>query len=335
MLPFLYPNYFFFAFLPEPIKANKAASQIAEDAALASREIALSMDKLWEDVLNGGLYTSITQLGLFFAVGTLLIFMVQWAKALIDGEDSRAMSELIWPLIVVVLLANEGALLRSGTYGMREVINVVNQRILTSTSGTIALQEAYEKARTNEDTKTLVQDILSQCQQKADLQQREQCIQDEVQKVKGLPQEPSNSWESFLQGLEQTAQFLNTNPFEVAVRGLLTAFSIAFQWIVEICLLLTALLGPLAVGGSLLPVGQKAIFAWATGFYSVGMMKLSFNIIVGLVSTMVLNADANDPLIFAFAVGLLAPILSVAIAAGGGLAVFNSFSSIAKAGLGI
>jgi hypothetical protein len=63
-------------------------------------------------------------------------------------------------------------------------------------------------------------------------------------------------------------------------------------------MLLTALLGPLAVGGSLLPVGQKAIFAWLTGFFSVGMIKLCFNIISGLVATMVLNADNNDPMIF-------------------------------------
>ncbi len=56
-------------------------------------------------------------------------------------------------------------------------------------------------------------------------------------------------------------------------RGWLFALAIAFQWIIEVCMLLTALLGPLAVGGSLLPVGQKAIFAWLTGFFSVGMIK--------------------------------------------------------------
>ncbi|WP_373695828.1 hypothetical protein [Brunnivagina elsteri] len=108
---------------------------------------------------------------------------------------------------------------------------------------------------------------------------------------------------------------------------------IAFQWIIEVCMLLTALLGPLAVGGSLLPVGSKAIFAWLTGFFSVGMIKLCFNIISGLISTMVLNSDNNDPMIFAFAIGILAPILSVVLAAGGGMAVFRSFSSIASFGV--
>jgi hypothetical protein len=94
------------------------------------------------------------------------------------------------------------------------------------------------------------------------------------------------------------------------------AFGIAFQWVVEVSLLLTALLAPLAVGGSLLPIGQKAIFAWLTGFFSVGIVKLSFNIIVGLIATVVLNAGDSDPMVFAFATSILAPILSLALAAG-------------------
>ncbi|MEQ8385670.1 MAG: hypothetical protein RH949_25265 [Coleofasciculus sp. A1-SPW-01] len=99
-------------------------------------------------------------------------------------------------------------------------------------------------------------------------------------------------------------------------------------------MLLTGLLGPLAVGGSLLPVGNKAIFAWLTGFFSVGMVKLSFNIINGLVAVMVLNAGDSDPMIFAFATGLISPLLSLALAAGGGMAVFNSLSTLATFGLG-
>ncbi|NJO31535.1 MAG: hypothetical protein HC836_44530, partial [Richelia sp. RM2_1_2] len=46
-----------------------------------------------------------------------------------------------------------------------------------------------------------------------------------------------------------------------------------------------------------------------------------------------LNSDNNDPMIFAFAIGILAPILSVVLAAGGGIAILRSFSSIASLGL--
>jgi hypothetical protein len=53
-----------------------------------------------------------------------------------------------------------------------------------------------------------------------------------------------------------------TNWFQSTLRGWLLAFGIAFRWIVEVCVLLSALLEPLAVGGLLLPVGQKIIFAY-------------------------------------------------------------------------
>lgn len=46
------------------------------------------MEKLWDDVLGGGLYSAIANLGVFFAVGTLLIFIVQWTREMVDGDDS-------------------------------------------------------------------------------------------------------------------------------------------------------------------------------------------------------------------------------------------------------
>jgi hypothetical protein len=117
--------------------------------------------------------------------------------------------------------------------------------------------------------------------------------------------------------------------FQTVTRGLLMALHIAFQWLIEASLLLTATLGPLAVGGSLLPVGAKPLFAWLTGFFSLAIAKLSFNILSGLVSLAVLNAGDSHPLIAPFFLGLLAPILSLALASGGGMTVFGALTSTA------
>ena len=56
-------------------------------------------------------------------------------------------------------------------------------------------------------------------------------------------------------------------------------------------MLLTALLGPMAVGASLLPYGSKQIFTWLKAFFSLGMAKLSFNIILGLCGQLVSNPN--------------------------------------------
>jgi hypothetical protein len=318
--------------LAETQKVGEAASKITEDGAAASSAIASAVDGLWDDVLGGGLYAAIARLGVFFAVGTLLIFIVQWTKQMVDGENSKAFSELIWPIVVIVLLANNATNLALCTRGLREIINQTNQTLLTSTSNSVRLQEAYQKVVQQSGAESAVRGLMAQCNAIADPQQQTQCLKNAADQAEEIADQSNDDKKNWFPDFG-LSEFLSTNIFQLAVRGWLIAFSIAFQWLIEISLLLTGLLGPLAVGGSLLPVGQKAIFAWVTGFFSVGMVKLSFNIICGLVATLVLNADANDPLIFAFATGLLAPILSLILAAGAGMAVFNSLSSVATFGL--
>ncbi|OKH35717.1 hypothetical protein NIES2119_19675 [[Phormidium ambiguum] IAM M-71] len=319
------------------------ASQIINQSAQGSQFISESLDRLWDDVLGGGLYTALANLGILFAVGTLLIFIVQWAKDLIDGEEIRSFAELIWPILVICLLANNASLLSDATKGMRSLINQVNQTILTQTASSISLQEAYQKVMLEIGSEDLARGILAQCASKADPIQQQDCVNNAIEQAKAsAPPNPSQSYQNFLDSLnplQQGQNLVNTlqsgiqNTLVMSARGLLIAFGMAFQWLVEITWLLTALLGPLAVGGTLLPVGQRAIFAWLIGFYSVGLIKLSLNIVTGLVATLVVNAGDNDPMIFAFAVGLLAPILSLALAAGAGKAVFDALQTVIRHGL--
>lgn len=98
-------------------------------------------------------------------------------------------------------------------------------------------------------------------------------------------------------------------------------------------MLLTAALGPIAVGGSLLPVAGKPIFAWMIGFVSLGIAKISFNIMAIITATVIMNGpgqDLNaepDLLWFMIFLGILAPLISLALATAGGFAVFNAISN--------
>lgn len=321
------PNTLLLAQQPNP---GQAASTITEDGITASDSVTGAMNQLWNDVLGGGLYGAIANLGIFFAVGTLLIFIVQWTREMIDGDSSKSFSDIIWTIIVVVLLSNNAQPLAVVTQNLRGIINQTNQTLLTSTSASIQLQEAYQQMMLKTGRGDAIQSLINQCNTIADPTQEAQCLEKASEQAQQIDSESNKDEGSdWLKGF---SDFFNTNIFQLTVRGWLLAMAIAFQWIIEICMLLTALLGPIAVGGSLLPVGSKAIFAWLTGFFSVGMIKLCFNIISGLVATMVLQANNDDPMIFAFAIGILSPILSVVLAAGGGLAIFNSFSSIATFG---
>ncbi|MGD1871564.1 MAG: hypothetical protein ACFB02_00775 [Mastigocoleus sp.] len=307
------------------------ASGIIENGEATSAAAANAIEELWNDVLfDGSLYGAIANLGVFFALGTLLIFIVQWTREMIDGDVSKSFSDLIWPVLVIVLLANNAKPLAYATKGLREIINQTNQAVLTSTSASIQLQEAYQKVMLRTGEKDFIQGKMSQCDGIADPTQETNCLQQVSQEAEERVEKLDTDWRP--DWLKGASNFLNTNIFELVLRAFLMASAHAFQWIIEICLLLTALMGPLAVGGSLLPVGSRAIFAWLTGFFSVGMIKLSFNIIVGLIATMVLKARNEDSLMFAVTIGFLAPILSIGLGAGGGMAVFNSFASMASFG---
>lgn len=116
------------------------------------------------------------------------------------------------------------------------------------------------------------------------------------------------------------------------VQSVLLAFQWAFANILEVAMLLTGVIGPIAVAGALMFDG-KSLWAWLTGFFAIGMAQVCYNIIVGISAVVVVNADITDTLGFLITISLLAPALALGLASGGGLVVFNLISAGATGGL--
>ncbi|MEL6326901.1 MAG: hypothetical protein AAFQ61_08360, partial [Cyanobacteria bacterium J06626_23] len=68
---------------------------------------------------------------------------------------------------------------------------------------------------------------------------------------------------------------------------------------------------------------QTPIFAWLTGFLSLGFAQICYNIIVGLAAVVILNANIYDTNGFLVLIAILAPALALGLATGGGMAIFN------------
>jgi hypothetical protein len=311
---------------------GQAVTDITKQGEQASNLVSESMDGLWNDVLGGGLYAAICKLGLFFAIGTFVLFMVNWTKAMMYDENIEAFSELIWPIIVIIFLSNSGANLSKGTIALRNIINEANRSFLESTSGSMDLQAAYKQAMLSVGTNDALRGQLQQCSLESPALQKA-CLEKVQKQAESMPPSPSGGGANpnLIKGAIDGAVAQLQTQLVLFVKGLLLAFGMAFQWIVEISMLLTGLLGPLAMGGSLLPVGQKAIFAWLTGFFSIGMVKVCFNIISGLTATLFINSKSGLDLVFAICVGIIAPVLSLVLAGGAGMAVFSSLSTLGQA----
>ncbi|MCF4966991.1 hypothetical protein CV014_07575, partial [Nostoc sp. CMAA1605] len=140
-------------FVPLRLGAKQILAEIGitdtlNNGVTTARRLAESWDNQWLDLLqnntSNNLYGALTNLGIFFAVGTLLFFMIQWLKDVIHSEYSRPISALVWPFIVVVLLSNagNGSMLSSLTLGVRNFINTVNQQVITTANGNLVYQQA-------------------------------------------------------------------------------------------------------------------------------------------------------------------------------------------------
>lgn len=324
---------------------GQRSSDITRDGAIAADLIAKSFDKLWEDTLKGQLYSSIASIGALFALGTLLIFMVQWTKAMLEGDNSKALSEMIWPIIVIFLLAGHGKNLASVTLGLRGIIQQTNQTLLETTSASVRLQEAYQEVMKANGDADAIRQYQIQCESKSNPQEEKTCYEQSIKEasleVEKAKQKQKNQteiesggapWDKTLNLLKQILKF-RQSVVQLVFRGVLFAIAAAFQWIIEISLLVTALLGPLAVGGSLLPIGKRPIIAWLTAFFSVGLVKLCYNMISGLVAIIMFTSNVLDSMIFPLVIGFFAPILSLGLAAGGGLSILNGMSNIASSGV--
>ncbi|WP_427162201.1 hypothetical protein ACQFX9_11925 [Aliinostoc sp. HNIBRCY26] len=346
-------------FVPLRLGAKQILAEIGitdtlNNGVTTARRLAESWDNQWLDLLqnntSNNLYGALTNLGIFFAVGTLLFFMVQWLKDVIHSEYSRPISALVWPFIVVVLLSNagNGSMLSSLTLGVRNFINTVNQQVITTANGNLVYQQALNMSVAEE----VAGSLLRPCQSLTGEQQN-QCLTKASERIDNLWREYRNLygnqvWISRLENQVNQIRFgtgivtetnfnsLLGNTVQTTIKSFLISLQFAFQNLIEATMLLIAALGPLAVGGSLLPVAGKPIFAWITGFLAAGIAKISFNIIAILTAAVIVNGPAQDPnanpdlMWFMIFLGVLAPLLSLILAGLGGMSVFNAISNTSE-----
>lgn len=329
----------------------------------ASTEISNQYDNLWQNALgiaegSVNLYGALCELGIVFAVGTSLFMILSMYKEVQEGKNA-VIAQLIIPLIVGLLLFNNGSRLATFTLEIRELINNLNNNLLSTTIQTTNLNESFRTAIVANSTTDEVSRFFRQCIS-LNGEDLNNCLKESIQQSYSLfsivnTVFPTTMWsamqnnllmlEMALSGETSTFPGLWVSPelsnlisplivplWQSALFTILVAMSQGYQHAIELAMLLTALLGPLAVGGSILPLGPGIpVFAWLTGFFSLGIAKLSFNIILGLIAV-VMNSQAAtlDNMWFPTVLGLFAPILASALAAGGGIAIWQSIISAAQ-----
>lgn len=340
------------------VQTVQPGSDLIRQGIQISEDVAESWNSLWETAIDpsGGLWGGLVNLALFIVAVSVVIIAIKEANEFQQNASwARLVEVFIWPLIVVFFLAANGTVLAQSVLAIRAIGQEQVTSVLDYQLGGATFREALLQLRNNNLAATRVNEIYGSCYNLGEPEFSE-CIQDpqkqeqatqELEKIEnnGSIQTDLDPARKLLDGILRLTpvgavtnaqgiveaggikQFLQTEIMDL-VMLILYALQWAFVNTLEASLLLTALFAPVALGLSMLPVAGKPIFAWFSGFISLIGMQLGYNIVIGIGATVVTEADAElaADLAFLIFIAIFSPILAVAIAGGGGAALFQAIS---------
>ena len=251
---------------------------------------------------------------------------------------SELAASVIYPLVIALFLGSNGYLLSQTVLiirniGHQQVVNVLDIQLADTT-----FKSAISNVTLTQNVKTQVSTIYAECQGKTgkpltDCLQEKRPIIEEI--LETAEQQNNAPLEQARQAVAELKDFVQ-NPgtvFNASISLILVTFLYALQWafvnILEAALMMTATFAPIALGLSLLPLGSKPIWAWASGFISLFGVQLGYNIVVGLAATVIVSAGAQSvsDLAFLAFISIFAPALALLIAGGGGIALYTGINS--------
>ena len=338
----LLPNFIAQVTAPDNYSDSSVGIGLVRSSIELSKQTAESWNKVWGDVVNpsGALWAGLCNLGTTLAALSIILLAIKMAA---DYQEKRFLwSELaasfIYPLVIALFLGSNGYLLSQTVLiirniGHQQVVSVLNIQLADTT-----FKNAIANVTLTQNVKTQVSTIYAECQGKTGKQLTD-CLQEKRPIIEQILAEAEKQNNGPLEQARKAAAELTDfvqNPgavFSASISLILITFLYALQWafvnILEAALIMTATFAPIALGLSLLPLGSKPIWAWASGFISLFGVQLGYNIVVGLAATVIVSAGAQSASDLAFLafISIFAPALALLIAGGGGIALYTGINS--------
>jgi hypothetical protein len=320
------------------------AEDIVDGAINGSRAVVSAFNQDWQDLAdnNSEVFKAVVKVCALVAVVLVSFWSLGWYSKLVrEGLDTEVINEMIYPLIVCLMLTiNEGNLLANTSLMFRNLSVGLNDSVLSITRNGVTLRDAIRTTNLDQAFAIAVQSQLQECETQPTsgvddnentINPREICkdqkinqAREEAQKYKekhGLSSF-SNTWNPG----ELAGQFVNS-----AVQALawiiFSGVQAAFQYVVQVAFLLNAYISPIMLVLSLLPFGNKPIYAWIAGWLALTLVLISYSILCGIAASSIVNSSNSNPLFLQLVQALLSPILAVLMGAGGGMAIFSGFTS--------
>jgi hypothetical protein len=104
--------------------------------------IPVAIQKLWKLAMEGSLYGLVSSIGGAIAIFAVGFWCVKFYQALEEGTSKSVANQLIYPVILVMLLANGGSNMSKLTLTTRDIMNNVNSMVNQVISSEVSIKSA-------------------------------------------------------------------------------------------------------------------------------------------------------------------------------------------------
>ena len=347
------------AFVATPVWAQQVqGGKILKESIDATKVSTAAMDEMWAEIFasDGALYNQVVKLATVILIVGFFFFMLSFARAMKANDLDKIMDILIWGVIISIFLQGQGAVLKKATVTARDFINDKTKSVLLVQIGDLTIQDALQDVILTDQARERVKQAFSDCEAKEGDAQLA-CLEKGAEEAAAIVKEYENSgfWPAGLRRFAGNVNTIGRDVKEARAKGdldnraeafgkwdsdvssliwqsatnsssreFLKSFQNWFTFGFEFAMLLTGLLGPLAVAASLIPKQPRALVSWVIAFFSIGILKLSYNLLIGFAAVYASKSQMQDlgSSGFLLMMSMGAPLISIAVAGGGGAAIF-------------
>lgn len=325
------------------------SGEIVQGAIEGADLIYKSFENDWLELASGTnpIYTAVVAISTLAAVVMVAFASVGWYRKYAEsGFGFDFVSEMVLPLLVIVMLSNNGFLLANTTLALKNVSTGLNRSLLSITRNGVNLKDAIRNVNADQSFIIAAQSALARCetlgsekQEGSELSPKQACIQDAIDNTRRDAQKArektgagsgTGSWNP----LDLSGELINS-----AIQGfvyvILSGLSAAFQYVVQLSFLMVAYVAPIFLVLSLLPFQSKPIYAWLAGWLGLTLVLISYSITVGIIASAIVAKPSSNPLLMQLLQAIFSPLLAVAIGTGGGMSIFSAFTSGVKFSVGL
>ena len=331
-----------------------AGAQIIENTFEQSDVARNALASLWGTALQGPLFWGVSQAGALVAALFIGLWVVVWIKKNVHSDypvGPENMGSLLLALFLVALLfsarPDQNNILGRSWIGLNEFGNFISDVAIRGLS-TTAIDDSLVAAQRKQSVQVRADSDFKRCSKLPGGTTRDQCLIESADRVKNSlgpyldrdwAKELNVAWQKkFVYATSVPGNYLPIPvtgkadlDLGVIVNSAVSKSIVAALWLLVVAFLMalgyfkviTAVISPLFIGLSFVSIDRDLpVLKVVRGFVTLILVEITFKILIGFVSEIIVNSPPQDPLIVPLLLTFFGIPFAFVLARGGGSGLF-------------